>query len=242
MVIRSEGAVEYVMVGISRRPTQAIWRGKEIEPVQVIVMSFDPVKIVVASELKQFEFNGIEITGFIWRAPKKNTQGETNIGIDFGSVSIHFPLRWALESINGKGKKIGKDLMKRNKRVQFCSWDKTWKEIVPVVPKFKLLNLDRGQGSTSHSCSVGDDWLNNRSIPKFHFGNMLVIEIFGNTINVEEIQRILSLIEFIWGVQDKRLSMLTPKYLNDLEIWMELEPILKMGFLLKVVLPRKPRH
>ncbi|GFX37190.1 hypothetical protein TNCV_199411 [Trichonephila clavipes] len=34
MVIRSEGAVEYVMVGVSRRPTQAIWRGKEIEPVQ----------------------------------------------------------------------------------------------------------------------------------------------------------------------------------------------------------------
>ncbi|GFW37744.1 hypothetical protein TNCV_4629491 [Trichonephila clavipes] len=64
MVIRSEGAVEYVMVGVSRRPTQAIWRGKEIEPVQVIVMRFDPVKIVVASELQQFEFNGIEITGF----------------------------------------------------------------------------------------------------------------------------------------------------------------------------------
>ncbi|GFW62350.1 hypothetical protein TNCV_290241 [Trichonephila clavipes] len=34
MVIRSEGAVEYVMVGVSRRPTQAIWRGKDIEPVQ----------------------------------------------------------------------------------------------------------------------------------------------------------------------------------------------------------------
>ncbi|GFX14102.1 putative transposable element [Trichonephila clavipes] len=34
MVIRSEGAVEYVMVGVSRRPTQAVWRGKEIEPVQ----------------------------------------------------------------------------------------------------------------------------------------------------------------------------------------------------------------
>ncbi|GFX07692.1 uncharacterized protein TNCV_4159611 [Trichonephila clavipes] len=34
MVIRSEGAVEYVMVGVSRRPTQAIWRGKEIEPEQ----------------------------------------------------------------------------------------------------------------------------------------------------------------------------------------------------------------
>ncbi|GFV00944.1 hypothetical protein TNCV_1387581 [Trichonephila clavipes] len=169
MVIRSEGAVEYVMVGVSRRPTQAIWRGKEIEPVQL-----DPVKIVVASELKQFEFNGIEITGFICkiikkenrgetvsinmnfsimmncptdrendgrelclkdrvkilnfkeicfkgRPPKKNTHGETNIGIDFGSVSIHFPLRWALESINGKGKKIGKDLMKRNKRVNFVA-------------------------------------------------------------------------------------------------------------------------
>ncbi|GFS64263.1 uncharacterized protein TNCV_3945841 [Trichonephila clavipes] len=35
MVIRSEGAVEYVMIGVSRRPTQAIWRGKEIEHVQV---------------------------------------------------------------------------------------------------------------------------------------------------------------------------------------------------------------
>ncbi|GFW09850.1 hypothetical protein TNCV_4251791 [Trichonephila clavipes] len=138
MVIRSKGAVEYVMVGVPRRPTQAIWRGKEIEPVQVIVMSFDPVKIVVASELKQFEFNGIEVTEFIWRAPIKNTHGETNIGIDFGSVSIHFPLRWALESINGKGKKIGKDLMKRNKRVQLRSWDKTWKEIVTVVPKLEF--------------------------------------------------------------------------------------------------------
>ncbi|GFY18195.1 hypothetical protein TNCV_2046011 [Trichonephila clavipes] len=73
------------------------------------------------------------------RAPKKNTHGETNIGIDFGSVSIHFPLRWALESINGKGKKIGKDLMKRNKRVQFRSGDKKiWKEIVPVVPKLEF--------------------------------------------------------------------------------------------------------
>ncbi|GFV36007.1 hypothetical protein TNCV_2867651 [Trichonephila clavipes] len=77
MVIRSEGAVEYVMVGVSRRPTQAIWRGKEIEPVQVIVMSFDPVKIVVASELKQFEFNGIEITGFICKIIKKENRGET---------------------------------------------------------------------------------------------------------------------------------------------------------------------
>ncbi|GFT08157.1 hypothetical protein TNCV_3481101 [Trichonephila clavipes] len=73
MVIRSEGAVEYVMVGVSRRPTQAIWRGKEIEPVQVIVMSFDPVKIVVASELKQFEFNGIEITGFYLPCSSKTT-------------------------------------------------------------------------------------------------------------------------------------------------------------------------
>ncbi|GFS90092.1 hypothetical protein TNCV_507741 [Trichonephila clavipes] len=62
------------MVGVSRRPTQAIWRGKEIEPVQVIVMSFDPVKIVVASELKQFEFNGIEITGFICKIIKKENR------------------------------------------------------------------------------------------------------------------------------------------------------------------------
>ncbi|GFY27722.1 hypothetical protein TNCV_241881 [Trichonephila clavipes] len=215
MVIRSEGAVEYVMVGVSRRPTQAIWRGKEIEPVQVIVMSFDPVKIVVASELKQFEFNGIEITGFICkiikkenrgetvsinmnfsimmncptdretdgrelclkdrvkilnfkeicfkgRPPKKNTHGETNIGIDFGSVSIHFPLRWALESINGKGKKIGKDLMKRNKRVQFRSWDKAWKEIVPVVPKLEFKverannNMNGGMPDRILRASVGE--------------------------------------------------------------------------------------
>ncbi|GFW02496.1 hypothetical protein TNCV_2455121 [Trichonephila clavipes] len=119
-------------------------------------MSFDPVKIVVASELKQFELNGMEITEFICkiikkenggetvsinmnfsimincprdretdgkelclkdrvkilnfkeicfkgRVPIKNTHGDTNIGIDFGSVSIHFPLKWALESFNGKG-------------------------------------------------------------------------------------------------------------------------------------------
>ncbi|GFX88995.1 hypothetical protein TNCV_2852951 [Trichonephila clavipes] len=214
MVIRSEGAVEYVMVGVSRRPTQAIWRGKEIEPVQVIVMSFDPVKIVVASELKQFEFNGIEITGFICKIikkenrgetvsinmnfsimmncptdretdgrelclkdrvkilnfkeicfkgrPRKNTHGETNIGIDFGSVSIHFPLRWALESINGKGKKIGKDLMKRNKRVQFRSWDKAWKEIVPVVPKLEFKverannNMNGGMPDRILRASVGE--------------------------------------------------------------------------------------
>ncbi|GFV39075.1 hypothetical protein TNCV_4339631 [Trichonephila clavipes] len=103
MVIRSEGAVEYVMVGVSRRPTQAIWRGKEIEPVQG-----DPRK----------------------KYTRRNQHWNR-----FGSVSIHFPLRWALESINGKGKKIGKDLMKRNKRVQFRSWDKAWKEIVPVVSK-----------------------------------------------------------------------------------------------------------
>ncbi|GFX48293.1 hypothetical protein TNCV_2921101 [Trichonephila clavipes] len=47
MVIRREEAMEYVMIDISRRPTQAIWRGNEIEPMQVIVMSSDPVKIVV---------------------------------------------------------------------------------------------------------------------------------------------------------------------------------------------------
>ncbi|GFY56899.1 hypothetical protein TNIN_354191 [Trichonephila inaurata madagascariensis] len=35
MVIRSEGAVEYVMIGVSRRRTEAVWRGKKIEPVQV---------------------------------------------------------------------------------------------------------------------------------------------------------------------------------------------------------------
>ncbi|GFW32505.1 hypothetical protein TNCV_676631 [Trichonephila clavipes] len=80
----------------------------------------------------------VKILNFKERAPIKNTHGETNIGIDFESVSIHFPLRWALESINGKRKKIGKDLMKRNKRVQFLSWDKTWKEIVPVVPKLEF--------------------------------------------------------------------------------------------------------
>ncbi|GFW58948.1 hypothetical protein TNCV_2830541 [Trichonephila clavipes] len=154
-------------------------------------MSFDPVEIVVAPELKQFEFNGIEIAEFMCkiinkentgetvrinmnfsimmncptdketdgrklclkgrvkilnlkevrfkgRSPIKNTQGETNFGIDFESISIHFPIRWALESINGKGKKIGMDLMKRNKRVQLRSWDKTWKEIVPVAPKLEF--------------------------------------------------------------------------------------------------------
>ncbi|GFU40867.1 uncharacterized protein TNCV_2466631 [Trichonephila clavipes] len=34
MVIRSERALEYVMVGVSKRPTQTIWRGKEIEYLQ----------------------------------------------------------------------------------------------------------------------------------------------------------------------------------------------------------------
>ncbi|GFU98420.1 integrase catalytic domain-containing protein [Trichonephila clavipes] len=46
MVIRSEGAVEYVMVGVSRRPTRAIWRGKKIEPVQELEMEreiLDPI-------------------------------------------------------------------------------------------------------------------------------------------------------------------------------------------------------
>ncbi|GFS56986.1 hypothetical protein TNCV_4237951 [Trichonephila clavipes] len=121
-MIRSERAVEYVMVGVSRRPTQAIWRGKEIEPVQ--------------------------------GDPEKNTHGETNIGIDFGSVCIHFPLRWALESINGKGKKIGKDLMKRNKRVQFRSWDKAWKEIVPVVPKLEF-KVERANNNMNGECLIG---------------------------------------------------------------------------------------
>ncbi|GFX09525.1 hypothetical protein TNCV_2028911 [Trichonephila clavipes] len=31
--------------------------------------------------------------------------------------------------------------------------------------KFKFLDLDRGQRSTPYSCSVKDDWLNNRIIP-----------------------------------------------------------------------------
>ncbi|GFW71760.1 hypothetical protein TNCV_219741 [Trichonephila clavipes] len=191
MVIRSEGAMEYVMIGASGRPTEAVWRGKEIEPVQVIVMSFDLVKIVVSPELKQFKFNGTEITEFICkiikkenkgetvsinvnlsimmncpthretdgrelclkdrvkilslkeirfkgRAPIKNTHGETNLGTDFGSISIHFSLRKALESINVEGKKFRKDLMERNKRVQLRSRDKTRKEIVPVVPKLEF--------------------------------------------------------------------------------------------------------
>ncbi|GFX94690.1 hypothetical protein TNCV_4799671 [Trichonephila clavipes] len=133
MVVRSEGAVEYVMVGVSRRPTHAVWRGKDIEPVQVSGES-----------------------------PEKNTHGETNIGIDFRSVSIHFPLRWALESIYGKGKKIGKDLMKRNKRVQFRSWDKTWKEIVPAVPKLEFKverannNMNGGMPDRILRASVGE--------------------------------------------------------------------------------------
>ncbi|GFW50098.1 hypothetical protein TNCV_1229231 [Trichonephila clavipes] len=72
----------------------------------------------------------------------------------FGSVSIHFPLRWALESINGEGKKIGKDLMKRNKRVQFRSWDKTWKEIVPVVPKLEF-KVERANNNRNGECLIG---------------------------------------------------------------------------------------
>ncbi|GFW53740.1 uncharacterized protein TNCV_3938341 [Trichonephila clavipes] len=87
MVITSEGAVEYVMVGVSRRPTQAIWRGKEIEPVQVIVMSFDPVKIVVAPELRQLEFNGIEINGFICKTSKKENRGENvSTNVNFSNM------------------------------------------------------------------------------------------------------------------------------------------------------------
>ncbi|GFU97799.1 hypothetical protein TNCV_2532711 [Trichonephila clavipes] len=141
MVIRSEGAVEYVMVGVSRRPTQAIWRQKEIEPVQVNGEYYelpnretDGRELCLKDRVKILNFKEMCFKG---RAPIKNTHGETNIGIYFGSVSIHFPLRWALESINEKGKKIGKDLM-RNKRVQLRSWDKTWKEIVPVVPKLEF--------------------------------------------------------------------------------------------------------
>ncbi|GFX96566.1 hypothetical protein TNCV_1442401 [Trichonephila clavipes] len=49
MVIRSEGAVEYVMVGVSRRLTQAIWRGKEIEPVQASEMQHVIVTRIVLS-------------------------------------------------------------------------------------------------------------------------------------------------------------------------------------------------
>ncbi|GFV47547.1 hypothetical protein TNCV_2731461 [Trichonephila clavipes] len=89
------------------------------------------------------------------RAPIKNTHGETNFGIDFGSVSIHFPLRWTLESINGKGKKIGKDLMKRNKRVQLRSWDKTWKEIVHVVPKLEFKVERANNNMNGGECLIG---------------------------------------------------------------------------------------
>ncbi|GFW86579.1 hypothetical protein TNCV_4333631 [Trichonephila clavipes] len=154
-------------------------------------MSFDSVKIVVASELKQFEFNGIEITGFICKIIKKENRGETvSINMNF-SIMMNCPTdretdgrelclkdrvkilnfkeicfkgdprkkihtaKPTLESIldpsvytshsdgpskvlMGKERKIGKDLMKRNKRVQFRSWDKAWKEIVPVVPKLEF--------------------------------------------------------------------------------------------------------
>ncbi|GFU72227.1 hypothetical protein TNCV_625771 [Trichonephila clavipes] len=65
MVIRSEGAVEYVMVGVSRRPTQAIWRGKEIEPVK--------------------------ITGFTCKIIKKENRGETvSINMNF-SIMMNCP-------------------------------------------------------------------------------------------------------------------------------------------------------
>ncbi|GFV37906.1 hypothetical protein TNCV_2663191 [Trichonephila clavipes] len=64
---------------------------------RVIVMSFDPVKIVVASELKQFEFNGIEITGFICKIIKKENRGETvRINMNF-SIMMNCPTdrdRW----------------------------------------------------------------------------------------------------------------------------------------------------
>ncbi|GFW27906.1 uncharacterized protein TNCV_767861 [Trichonephila clavipes] len=55
------------------------------------VMSFDPVKIVVASELKQFEFNGIEITGFTCKIIKKENRGETvSISMNF-SIMMNCP-------------------------------------------------------------------------------------------------------------------------------------------------------
>ncbi|GFS64087.1 hypothetical protein TNCV_3944701 [Trichonephila clavipes] len=78
------------------------------------------------------------LSDFGKESPDKKYTRRNHIGIDFGSVSIHFPLRWALEGINGKGKKMGKDLTKRNKRVQLPSWDKTWKELVPVVLKLEF--------------------------------------------------------------------------------------------------------
>ncbi|GFX73808.1 hypothetical protein TNCV_4291241 [Trichonephila clavipes] len=59
MVIRSEGAVEYVMVGVSRRPTQAIWRGKEIEPVQIIEkrLTLSPVLQSFQEEVQDSRIN-----------------------------------------------------------------------------------------------------------------------------------------------------------------------------------------
>ncbi|GFT33280.1 hypothetical protein TNCV_4767601 [Trichonephila clavipes] len=54
-------------------------------------MSFDPVKIVVASELKQFEFNGIEITEFTCKIIKKENRGETvSINMNF-SIMMNCP-------------------------------------------------------------------------------------------------------------------------------------------------------
>ncbi|GFV22257.1 hypothetical protein TNCV_3225611 [Trichonephila clavipes] len=60
MVIRSEGAVEYVMVGVSRRPTQAIWRGKEIEPVRRLLkkrLTLSPVLQSFQEEVQDSRIN-----------------------------------------------------------------------------------------------------------------------------------------------------------------------------------------
>ncbi|GFV52521.1 RNase H domain-containing protein [Trichonephila clavipes] len=68
MVIRSEGAVEYVMVGVSRRPTQAIWRGKEIEPVQCRVS-----KLIATSFLLIFDRGSFLLSTILRSCPYLKT-------------------------------------------------------------------------------------------------------------------------------------------------------------------------
>ncbi|GFU69803.1 hypothetical protein TNCV_4875941 [Trichonephila clavipes] len=71
--------------------------------------------------------------------PEKNTHGRNQHWNRFWIRQYTLPLRWALESINGKGKKIGKDLMKRNKRVNFVAGIRPGRRSFPVVPKVVLL-------------------------------------------------------------------------------------------------------
>ncbi|GFT83126.1 hypothetical protein TNCV_629491 [Trichonephila clavipes] len=73
-------------------------------------------------EIIPIGFNKMEISS---ESPSKKYTRQNQPRNQVWNHQCPFPLRQAIKSVNGEGKKVSRDLMKRNVTVQIRSWDKT---------------------------------------------------------------------------------------------------------------------